>query len=55
MAGSEEEANRGAEVMEFMTLEEETKAQEAFAFQRGMEQELIAKLTGLSLQEVKEL
>ena len=32
-----EEANRDAEVMEFMTLEEEMKVQEEFAFERGME------------------
>ena len=32
-----EEANRDVEVMEFMTLEEEMKVQEAFAFERGME------------------
>ena len=31
-----EEANRDAEVMEFMTLEEEMKVQEEFAFERGM-------------------
>ena len=32
-----EEANRDVEVMEFMTLEEEMKVQEEFAFERGME------------------
>ena len=32
-----EEANRDVEVKEFMTLEEEMKVQEVFAFERGME------------------
>ena len=33
-----EEANQDAEVIEIMTLEEELKVQEAFAFERGIEQ-----------------